>query len=135
MAALIASKIANASYLKTAAESVKTAFGGFTIPFLFIYCPFLLLLPQDPYAAILGVVSSFFFLFAAEVAFVGYYLVPCSVLERILSVGGGVLMFLAIVSSSWTLLAAGLAVMAVVTVSQWRKKQLRGQSAVSSVLG
>jgi len=135
MAALIASKIANASYLKTAAESVKTAFGGFTIPFLFIYCPFLLLLPQDPYAAILGVVSSFFFLFAAEVAFVGYYLVPCSVLERILSVGGGVLMFLAIVSSSWSLLAAGLAVMAVVTVSQWRKKQLRGQSAVSSVLG
>jgi TRAP-type uncharacterized transport system fused permease subunit len=122
MAALIASKIAQASYIKTATESVKTAFGGFTVPFLFIYCPFLLLLPQEPISAVLGIIGSLVFLFAAEVAFVGYYLVRCTFLERILAVGGAVLVFLSIVLSNWSLLCVGLVMMATLTFSQWKKR-------------
>jgi TRAP-type uncharacterized transport system fused permease subunit len=122
MAALIASKLAEASYVKTAAESVKTALGGFTIPFLFIYCPIMLLLPQDPIRGVTGLIASLLFLFSMEITFVGYYMVDSSIPERIFTGASGILFFLSIVLSSVALFAVGLALVLSVTLFQWRKK-------------
>jgi TRAP transporter 4TM/12TM fusion protein len=125
MAALIASKLAEASYVKTAVESVKTALGGFTIPFLFIYCPLLLLLPQDPIQGIAGLIASVLFLFSTEITFVGYYMVDCNILERILTGSSGILLFLSIVLANFTLFGMGLVIIIFITLYQWRKKGLK----------
>jgi TRAP transporter 4TM/12TM fusion protein len=125
MAALIASKLAEASYVRTAAESVKTALGGLTIPFLFIYCPLLLLLPQDPIRGIAGLIASVLFLFSTEITFVGYYMVDCNFLERILTGACGILFFLSIVLANLTFFGMGLIIIIFITLYQWRKKGLK----------
>ena len=125
MAALIASKLAEASYIKTAVESVKSALGGFTIPFLFIYCPLLLLLPQDPIRGIAGFIASILFLFAMEITFVGYYMVHSSLSERILTGASGILFFLSIILANFTLFGIGLALIIFITFFQWRRKSLK----------
>jgi TRAP transporter 4TM/12TM fusion protein len=125
MAALIASKLAEASYIKTATESVKTALGGFTIPFLFIYCPLILLLPQDPIGGVAGLIATMLFLFSMEITFVGYYMVDSSILERVFTGASGVLFFLSIVLANFVLLGAGLTLILFVTLFQWRKKGSR----------
>jgi len=132
MAALIASKLAEASYVKTAVESVKTALGGFTIPFLFIYCPLLLLLPQDPIQGIAGLIASVLFLFSTEITFVGYYMVNCNILERIFTGASGILLFLSIVLANFTLFGMGLVIIIFITLYQWRKKGLKLASETPS---
>lgn len=124
MAALIASKIAEASYIKTAVESIKTALGGVTIPFLLIYCPFMLLLPQDTIRGVAGLIASILFLFSIEITFVGYYIVDCSLLERVLIGASGILFFLSIVLADITFLWIGLALITFITFYQRRKKRL-----------
>ena len=125
MAALIASKLAEASYVKTAIESVKSALGGLTIPFLFIYCPLMLLLPQDPIRGVAGLIASILFLFSMEITFVGYYMVDSSILERVFTGASGILFFLSIVLANFALFGVGLIVIFFVTLFQWRKKSLR----------
>jgi len=131
MAALIASKIAEADYVKTAVESVKSALGGFTIPFLFIYCPFLLLLPQNPFQATIGLIGSILFLFTMEVAFVGYYMVRCGPAERSLLVAGAISFFLSIVLANGSFFFIGLALLAGLTFFQWRKRGLATAEKIS----
>jgi TRAP transporter 4TM/12TM fusion protein len=133
MAALIASKLAEASYVKTAAESVKSALGGFTIPFLLVYCPLLLLLPQDPVRGAAGLACSVLFLFSMEITFVGYYLRDCSILERIFTGASGTLFFLSVVLANLSLLGFGLALLVLITLSQWRKKGLAAAYEVTKI--
>jgi len=133
MAALIAAKLAEADYLKTAAESVKTAIGAFTIPFLFIYCPFLLLLPQEPVSAARGLIASVFFLFATEVMFIGYYMVRCTIPERVLAGVGGLCLFLSVVMANFSLFFIGLGLVGGVTFLQWRKKSLEVNTKLSPI--
>jgi TRAP-type uncharacterized transport system fused permease subunit len=128
MAALIASKLAEASYIKTATEAVKSAFGGITIPFLFIYCPFMLLLPQDPIRGVAGIIASVLFLFSMEITFVGYYMSDCSILERVLTGASGILFFLSIVLANFILFGVGLAFIIFITFYQWKKKSLKSAS-------
>jgi TRAP transporter 4TM/12TM fusion protein len=125
MAALIASKIAEASYIKTAVESIKTALGGVTIPFLLIYCPFMLLLPQDTIRGVAGIIASVLFLFSVEITFVGYYMSDCSILERVLTGTSGILFFLSIALANFTLLGVASALIIFITFYQWRKKSLK----------
>jgi len=128
MAALIASKLAEASYIKTATEAVKSAFGGITIPFLFIYCPFMLLLPQDPIRGVAGIIASVLFLFSMEITFVGYYMSDCSILERVLTGTSGILFFLSIALANFILFGVGLAFIIFITFYQWKKKSLKSAS-------
>lgn len=133
MASLIAAKLAEADYLKTAVESVKTALGAFTIPFLFIYCPFLLLLPQEPISAASGLIASIFFIFATEVMFIGYYMVKCTILERVLLGVGGICLFLSIVLANFSLFIIGVALVGGVTFLQWRKKSIEVNTKLSPI--
>ncbi len=132
LAALIAAKLAEADYLKTASEAVKTALGGFTIPFLFVYAPFLLLLPQEPVSAATGLMASILYLFAAEVALIGYYMVKCNIPERLLIAAGSISFFLSVVLSNLSLFVVGLVLVAAITFSQWRKRSLGVTAEVST---
>ena len=122
--ALIAAKLAGAEYIKSAIEATKSAIGGFVIPFMFIYCPILLLQPQEPLGALIGVIASIICLLILEVAFVGYYFMHCGLAERLLAATGGVSLLVFFVVQNYILFATGLAICILVTLLQWRKKRL-----------
>ena len=124
LVALIAAKLADAPYIQTAIEATKAAIGGFIIPFMFIYCPVLLLQPQDPVGSVTGIIAAVVCLFALEVGFVGYCLTDCSVKERILAGAAGVALFVFIILKSHILFFGGLAICTVLMMSQRRKKNI-----------
>lgn len=121
---LIAAKLADAPYIKSAVEATKSAVGGFLIPFMFIYCPILLLQPQEPFQAVIGVIASVLCLLTLEVSFVGYYFMNCRLLERLLAAFGGVSLLLFFVLQNYILFFAGLCIFFFLTFLQWRSKQL-----------
>jgi TRAP-type uncharacterized transport system fused permease subunit len=129
LVALIASKLAEASYMKSAIEATKAAIGGFLIPIMFIYCPILLLQPQEPLGAVLGIIAAVLCLLSLEVAFVGYYLGSCSAVERVLTAVGGASLLVFFILKSEIMFMIGVTLCVLVTFSQWRKKRpLRGRS-------
>ena len=130
LVALIAAKLADAPYMQSAIEATKAAVGGFIIPIMFIYCPFLLLQPQDPLGAVMGLIAAVACLFALEVAFVGYYLRNCTVLERFLAGAGGVALLTFFILKSHTLFGVGLVLCAIITLLQWRNKGAQTERAV-----
>jgi TRAP transporter 4TM/12TM fusion protein len=131
--ALIASRLAEASYIKSAIEATKAAVGGFLIPFMFIYCPILLLQSQELLQAVIGVIASITCLFVLEVAFVGYYFMDCNVGERLLAAAGGALLFIFFILGNHVLFIAGLIISILLTLLQWRKKQLLGSKALPQI--
>jgi len=56
------------------------------------------------------------------VAFVGYYLVNCSVLERVFAGVGGISLLVFFIVKSQILFLVGVILCVLVTLSQWRKK-------------
>ena len=126
--ALIAAKLAGASYFRSSVESTKAAVGGFLIPFMFVYCPVLLLRPMEPVAAILGILSCVLCLWALETAFVGYCLSNLLVWERCLAFTGGVAYFISVVSSSPLWFLAGTLAFGVTASWQYRSNKLQPPS-------
>jgi len=122
MASLVAAKLANAQYMKTAIESMKIAIGGFLIPFMFIYSPFLLLQSKDLFQGVISILSSMICLFALEINFVGYLFTTCRLLERILTGIGGVLLFLYFVMGSKIIFfILGLLLLLIATILNWKR--------------
>jgi TRAP-type uncharacterized transport system fused permease subunit len=128
--ALIASKLAGASYMKTSIEATKAAIGGFVIPFMFIYCPVLLLQPQEPFAAVQGVAACILCLFIMEVAFVGYFFTHCTSVERLLAAAGGLSMLLYFILQSQILFVVGFALSLFVVFVQRKKRFSRSSQAL-----
>ena len=120
--AMIAAKLAGASYIKSAVEATKAAIGGFIIPFMFIYCPVMLLQPQDPLSAGVGLLSGVLCMLVLEIAFVGYFLTNCSVVERLTALAVAVCLMLFFILNSYLLFMIGIAGCGIVIFLQWRKK-------------
>lgn len=126
--ALIAARLAEAPYILSAIEATKAAIGGFLIPFMFIYCPFLILQPKDPITAIQGLVAAVFCLFILEVAFVGYFKDQLRYWERLLAIFAGLDLFLYFILGSQVLFFLGLILTALITTLQWKKKQAASET-------
>ncbi len=124
LVALVAAKLAEASYIKSAIEATKAAVGGFIIPFMFIYCPILLLQPQETLEAVLGIIASVTCLLTLEVSFVGYYFTHCDWADRLLAGASGLALLAYFITGYHFLFYAGLTVCAGVSFLQWRKKRL-----------
>lgn len=120
--ALIAAKLAGASYIKSAIEATKAAIGGFIIPFMFIYCPVMLMQRQEPVSAIIGLLSGVLCMLVLEVAFVGYFMTKCSIFERLTALMVAVCLMLYFIFNSYLMFVAGIAGCGFVVVMQWRKK-------------
>lgn len=82
-AALVASKIANSNYFKTAATATRLGLPGFILPFMFAYHQELLLI-GDPLSIVSIVFSCGVGLFCMCACFEGYILRELTMLERIL---------------------------------------------------
>ncbi|WP_300465146.1 TRAP transporter fused permease subunit [Desulfobacula sp.] len=121
---LIAAKVANANYIKTAIESTKAAMGGFLLPFLFIYCPLLLLQPQNLFIESFGLVACVVLLICFESSMIGYFLECSTPMERIAQVLSGLSMALFITTSTFVFFILGTILFIGVTLIQIRKKRL-----------
>ncbi len=64
---MVACKMAESDYLKSAVEAVKAAFPSFFLPFIFVYAPGILLLGGDTVTNALHIVGAVFFFFAMAV--------------------------------------------------------------------
>jgi len=120
--AVIASKVAAASYMKTAVEATKVAFAGFLLPYMFVFAPVLLLMPQDPLISVLSLAAAVMGIVAFQVAFVGHYLEPCHFAERFLFIlsAGWLITFLFMKNPAW--FGVGATLFAVLSILQWRKR-------------
>jgi len=82
MAALVASKIANASFWRTGWEACLVALGGFLVPFLTIWAPVTLLEPQSIATGIVDMVVIIALFVSIQVVICGYYLSSITKAER-----------------------------------------------------
>jgi len=64
---MVACKMADSNYLKSAVEAMKAAFPSFFLPFIFIYAPGVLLLGGDTLTNTLHIIGTIFFFFAMAV--------------------------------------------------------------------
>ena len=135
LVALIAAKLADAPYIKSAIEATKAAIGGFVIPFMFVYCPILLLQSQDPTRAVLGIIAAVICLLTLEVGFVGYYFTDCTIMERLMAGGAGLALFTYFVTGSHSLFVGGIVLAVLLTLLQWRKKTQPRDDKIESVFG
>lgn len=111
-AAIVAARLANAKFLGTCFTALRLSFVALVIPFMFAFNPELLW-QGDPVAILKIAVSSAVGLIALAAAWEGYFIGPTSIPERAgLLVGGALLL----VPSSWTILAAGAVVTALIIV-------------------
>ena len=117
-AALVASQIAKAPYMKTGWTAVRLGLPGFILPFLFVYHPELLLVGSflDCASVILSCVLG---LFCMSCFFEGYFFTDMSVPERIVIAAASVLL---VIPGMVTDLA-GLVLFGLIVVYQRRKKK------------
>lgn len=119
LAAYAGAGIAKCSPMTTAVEACKLGFAGFIVPFAFCYNSAMMM--QGSVAEIISVfVSAFIGVTIMSMGFQGWMLWRLNILERIIFVAGGMLMF---VPGSATDLAglAITAVMLLINMKKWKK--------------
>lgn len=126
MAAIVASRIAGAPYIKTALHSINAAIAGFLIPFVFAYNGALLLLPESSLLqVILTICAVLLGLGIFQVGFVGCLVERLTMIERIMAILSGIgLIIFAVKFSFLYLIAALILGAAVVTLNLLRKKKM-----------
>ncbi|MDP2646682.1 MAG: TRAP transporter fused permease subunit [Desulfobacterales bacterium] len=126
---LVAARLANASYLKTSIEAIKTSVAGFILPFLFIFSPALLLQSHDPGKIIFETFLVAVMLTVLQVAICGRYLVRLNSLSKFLFFGVAGLLFGRFIWKQNTLLLAGFALLLGLTAWQLHlRKKAEGNS-------
>jgi TRAP-type uncharacterized transport system fused permease subunit len=118
--AIIAARMAKASYIKTAIESMKMAGLGLLLPFMFVYSPVLLMGHEEPARAVTSLLCSILFIMAVQTAYIGYFLRFCSTMQRLLWFVAGVLLFLFLPTKDYFLALAGALLFGVLCLLQWR---------------
>lgn len=124
MAAIVASRIAKAPYLRTALHSMLAAAAGFLVPYVFAYNGDLLLLKgTDPASLALTLVVVILGLGVFQVGFVGYFVHRLNLLERGLAVASGLGFLLFAAQGQRLILAGAVLLMAYVLINNFRKRK------------
>ena len=121
--AIIAAKLAGASYMKTAVETIKIAGVGLLLPFMFVYSPVLLLSPRGSADDITAVTAAVVLIMAGQFSFIGYFLTLCSTAERVLWFAAMVLLFLFLPTSNYVLFWTGIILAVLLTLLQFYKRK------------
>ena len=83
MAALVASKLAGSSFMRTGWEACLVALGGFLVPFLGIWAPVIMLEPKDLTSGLIDMALVIVLMIAAQAAICDYYFRALTLVERI----------------------------------------------------
>jgi TRAP-type uncharacterized transport system fused permease subunit len=123
MAAIVASRLAGAGYLRTAVNSMGAAVGGFLIPLVFAYNGALLLVPGTGAAEAAGAVALVLAGLALfQMGFVGHFLGPLGTWARALALAGaGGFLLCAATGRLWVLGLAAAAAAASVALGLRRR--------------
>lgn len=95
VAVLAAAKLANASYLRTAIDSMKIAATTFIIPFAFVYSPSLMAFPHLSWKLVPALLEVLAIQITASIAAYGYCLRDLAAWERLVFAAAGLIGFLA----------------------------------------
>ena len=129
LAAYAGAAIAQANPMKTAFTATKLAIGAFIVPYVFALNPAMLFIDTSAWEVILICITSFAGIFGVSASLQGYFLCRMSVLERILSAVGGLLLIYPGVVTD----AIGLAIIAVVLVIQTLSKKKHGGAPAAEI--
>lgn len=121
MASLVAAKIANASYMKTAIEATKLGSACMLMPFLVLSAPYLTLRPME--GGVLYLAATLLGLIVWPAALQGYYLTRLNWRERAACAITAAVLFSFVFSHWYLLLYAGAALFVVVTTWQLAKRR------------
>ncbi len=135
-AALVASKLAGTSFMKTAVECVKPAAVGWIVPFIFMWVPLLILQPGEvTWFQLLAIVGFMTTLVSLEAGFVNHYFLPCTAMERAIALIALPMLFLGIFLESSVILFAVIALFAILTMSQLRRRKRSKSPATETPAG
>ncbi|UYP30474.1 TRAP transporter permease [Pseudomonas sp. Z8(2022)] len=95
LACFAAAPIAKENGLKISLVAVKVAIAGFIVPFMAVYDPALMMQGDDWGATVYMVIKTMFAIGLWGIAVVGYYRLPLSWIERLVAVGAGFALVLA----------------------------------------
>lgn len=119
LAAYAGAGIAKCSPMTTAVEACKLGFAGFMVPFAFCYNPAMMM--QGNVAEILSVfISAFIGVAIMSAGFQGWLLWKLHLLERIIFIGAGLLMFIPGTLTDITGLAIAIVLIAI-NMKKWKK--------------
>ena len=122
MAALVASRIAESNYIRTALEACRLAFPAFIIPWMLIYNPAIIGRFEDPISGTISLLGVIFLVIAVEIASFGQLFTSLSLWERSLF-GISALGFIAYLTlQNYMGFAIGLVLLILLVVYQWRKR-------------
>jgi len=122
--ALIAARLAKASYTKTALEATKAAIAGFVLPYAMISFPVLTLGSTETHLILTGSVALLGGLLALEIALVGQFFTRLHLGARTLFFVLGVLFVGFVIVQDYVLLVLGAALSVFLALWERRKKRL-----------
>lgn len=121
MAAVVASRLAGASYIKTALHSMAAAAAAYCLPYIFAYNEQLLLINFEVFLFIKILGLTLLGLFCFQIGFVGYFLRHLNIGERVLALLGGVGFFGCLISQNRVFVYVAIICAAIVILSQIMK--------------
>lgn len=124
MAAIVASRIAGAPYIKTAFLSINAAVAGFLVPFVFAYNGALLLLPGSSLLdVLLSICALLVGLGIFQVGFAGYLVERLNPLERAMAIASGIGLIVFAAKGQLMYLGGALLLLAAVIVANVGKRR------------
>lgn len=124
LAAVFASKLAGANYIRTGLEASKVGIAAFIIPFLMIFSPAILLNFSEPIVLIiLKYASSFIALVSLQAGIVGYFLVRLDIVKRIIFTLSAFNLLVGVYFSNILWLIAGITILIVLILWQYLEKR------------
>lgn len=124
LACFAAAPIAKENGLKISLVAVKVAIAGFIVPFMAVYDPALMMQGDSWSATIYMVIKTMFAIGLWGVAVVGYYRMPLSWIERLIAIGAGFSLVLAMPISDEIGYVLGIALLAQHIWRARRREQL-----------
>lgn len=121
IASLVASRMAGASYFATGFQGIKAVAIAWVIPFFFMWCPSLIMMPWEAQRGIPALFAIIIGQPFCTALLVNQLLLPLSLLERILTLLSVLGLWGFVFSSNYVVLVAGLLIALLTVSSQWTK--------------
>ena len=124
---VVACRIAESEFWRTALEAMKAGMMGFLLPFLVIWCPWMILQHQTSIVTmIFQALAILILIVAGQAAMHGHYLAKCKLVERVMLGFSAVLSIAYCGTQILTLFVIGVAIFAIVTLWQVRTRGASG---------
>jgi len=136
MAAIVASKLAGARYIRTALHSIVAASAGFLVPFIFAFNGALLLLPGTTFFSVLVSVAGVLLgIGMFQMGFLGQFLVSLNILQRALAIMSGLGFLIFAATGYYAIVPIASIIFGTMALLNWRKMGLaREGGSTRSVL-